>query len=75
MSGRNENYGNEQRRAGPVAPEKKPPEYYDEMDKRTREKEEKATTTKKTMGESFKKGGSIRGGGCETKGKTKGRMV
>jgi hypothetical protein len=24
---------------------------------------------------SYKKGGSIRGGGCETKGKTKGRMV
>ena len=70
------NYGNEQRRAGPVAPEKKPHEYYEAMDKITREKEEKAPTTKDTMKDKlFAKGGSIRGGGCESRGKTKGRMV
>lgn len=42
-----------------------------------RDKKEKAAPTTKTgMGEKlFAKGGSIRGGGCETKGKTKGRMV
>ena len=55
---------------------KKPPEYYEEMDKRVGDK---ASTTKSTMGEPFKKGGKIakysRGGGCESRGKTKGRMV
>ena len=42
-----------------------------------RDKKEKAAPTTKTgMGEKlFAKGGSIRGGGCETTGKTKGRMV
>jgi hypothetical protein len=40
--------------------------------------ESKAKTTKTTMGEGklkFKKGGAIRGGGCEQRGKTKGRFV
>jgi len=32
-------------------------------------------TTRDRMGEKFAKGGSIRGGGCESRGKTKGRMV
>ena len=32
-------------------------------------------TTRDRMGEKFAKGGSIRGGGCEQRGKTKGRMV
>ena len=32
-------------------------------------------TTRDLMGEKFAKGGSIRGGGCESRGKTKGRMV
>ena len=46
------------------------------MDAATRKKEEKAPTTKSGMGDKlFAKGGSIRGGGCETKGKTKGRFV
>ena len=45
-------------------------------DAEKRKKEDAAETTKKTMGDKlFAKGGSIRGGGCETKGKTKGRMV
>jgi hypothetical protein len=39
-------------------------------------KEAKAKTTKTGMGDKlFAKGGSIRGGGCESRGKTKGRMV
>lgn len=33
------------------------------------------STTLKDIGVPLAKGGSIRGGGCETKGKTKGRMV
>jgi hypothetical protein len=42
-----------------------------------REKAEKAApTTRTTMGDKpFKKGGSVRGGGIESKGKTKGRML
>ena len=32
-------------------------------------------TTRDRMGEKFAKGGSIRGGGIESRGKTKGRMV
>ena len=41
-----------------------------------REKEKKAPTTRTTMGDKpFKKGGSVRGGGVESKGKTKGRML
>ena len=39
-------------------------------------KEGKAPTTRTGMGDKlFAKGGSIRGGGCEQRGKTKGRMV
>lgn len=38
-------------------------------------KEAAAPTTKTEMGKLFKKGGSIRGGGCEQRGKTRGRMV
>ena len=38
-------------------------------------KEAAAPTTKTEMGKLFKKGGSIRGGGCEQRGKTKGRFV
>ena len=38
--------------------------------------EKAAQTTKSGMGDKlFAKGGSIRGGGCEQRGKTKGRMV
>jgi hypothetical protein len=36
---------------------------------------EQAKTENKAEKPKFKKGGSIRGHGCETKGKTKGRMV
>jgi len=45
------------------------------MEAAERAKAAKAPTTKTEMGEPFKKGGSIRGGGCEQRGKTKGRMV
>lgn len=38
-------------------------------------KEAAAPTTKTEMGKMFKKGGAIRGGGCEQRGKTKGRFV
>lgn len=34
-----------------------------------------AKAESKTIKPNFKKGGSVRGHGCETKGKTKGRMV
>lgn len=34
-----------------------------------------APTTKKTMGSVFKKGGVVRGSGCEQRGKTRGKMV
>tara|TARA_R110000868_G_scaffold9808_1_gene48307 strand:+ start:1516 stop:1734 length:219 start_codon:yes stop_codon:yes gene_type:complete len=45
-------------------------------DAATRKKEDKAPTTRTGMGDKlFAKGGSIRGGGCEQRGKTKGRMV
>ena len=45
-------------------------------DAEKRKKEDAAETTKKTMGDKlFAKGGSIRGGGIESKGKTKGRFV
>lgn len=45
-------------------------------DAAARKKEEKAPTTKSGMGDKlFAKGGSIRGGGIEQRGKTKGRFV
>jgi hypothetical protein len=47
----------------------------DVKDQKMREKEDAAPTTRTNMGKMFAKGGSIRGGGCETRGKTKGRMV
>jgi hypothetical protein len=71
MSDRNENYGNEQRRAGPVKaklPVNMQQAVDEANDAKTRALEDKAPRT-------MKKGGSIRGGGCETTGKTKGRMV
>jgi hypothetical protein len=49
--------------------EKPPSNFQDVMDAKTRAKEDKAIKS------GYAKGGSIRGGGCETKGKTKGRMV
>ena len=55
--------------------EKPPSNYQDVKDAKTRALEEKAQTTKTEMGKLFAKGGSIRGGGCESRGKTKGRMV
>jgi len=50
-------------------------------DKRRREKEGEATTTRNTMGKGFKKGGRVkssvskRADGCAKKGKTRGRVV
>ena len=45
-------------------------------DAAAKKKEGKAPTTRTGMGDKlFAKGGSIRGGGCESRGKTKGRMV
>ena len=50
-------------------------------DAEIRKKTSKASTTRKTMGEHFKKGGSVkssaskRADGCATKGKTRGKMV
>ena len=41
-------------------------------------KEAAAPTTRTEMGKgklTFKKGGSVRGSGCEQRGKTKGRMI
>ena len=56
--------------------EKPPSNYQEVVDAKTRALEEKAKTTKTGMGDKlFAKGGSIRGGGCESRGKTKGRMV
>jgi hypothetical protein len=46
------------------------------LDAMVRKKEDKAPTTKTNMGNKpFAKGGSIRGGGIEQRGKTKGRFV
>jgi len=36
---------------------------------------EKERQNRMTPAKKFAKGGSVRGGGCETKGKTKGRFV
>ena len=56
--------------------EKPPSNYQEVVDAKTRALEEKAKTTKTGMGDKlFAKGGSIRGGGIEQRGKTKGRMV
>lgn len=49
-------------------------------DRKIREEEEKrggAPTEKRPVNtpKSYAKGGKVRGGGCETKGKTKGRFV
>ena len=44
-------------------------------DNKYREKADKSPTTKTGMGEAFKRGGSIRGGGIESRGKTKGKMI
>jgi len=55
--------------------EKPPSNLQDVKDQKMREKEDAAPTTRTNMGKMFAKGGSIRGGGCETRGKTKGRMV
>ena len=52
--------------------EKPPSNYQDVVDAKTRALEEKAKTTKTGMGDKlFAKGGSIRGGGIEQRGKTK----
>ena len=94
MSDRNENYGNEQRRAGPVK-SKLPVNMQQAVDEandaKTRALEDKAPRTMKKGGRisakymSFSKTGkpagmkpvtkTARGGGIESKGKTKGRMV
>jgi hypothetical protein len=53
-------------------------ERQDYIDEQTRKKEDKAPTTRTEMGKgklTFKKGGSVRGSGCEQRGKTKGRMI
>jgi hypothetical protein len=49
--------------------EKPPSNFQDIMDAKTRAKEDK------TIKSGYAKGGSIRGGGIEQRGKTKGRMV
>lgn len=68
----------------PVPPEdKKPPEYDAEMERRARDKAKAAYDKVSPIGKSIPpmpvdkkaKGGSIRGGGIESRGKTKGRMV
>ena len=86
MADDKENYGNEQRRAGPVK-SKLPVNMQQAVDEandaKTRALEDKAIKDSKQPYEpEFLKGvvrkasgGSIRGGGCETKGQTKGRMV
>jgi hypothetical protein len=59
----------------PVGPSNEKQDYIDEQ---TRKKEGKAPTTRTEMGKgklTFKKGGAVRGGGCEQRGKTKGRMI
>lgn len=61
--------------------DKKPPEYYEEMERRTRAAEKKAYDEASPLGRSIPapekkaRGGSIRGGGCEQRGKTRGRMI
>lgn len=59
----------------PPAPQPPKEALQEYEDAKKRKLEEQAPTTKTEMGKPFKKGGSIRGGGCEVKGKTKGRFV
>jgi hypothetical protein len=55
--------------------------YQEQKDERTRKEEEKrggAPTSKQpvsTPKPGYKKGGKVRGGGCEQRGKTKGKFV
>jgi len=61
----------------PMPPE--PPEMQEYRDKKMREKEDKAPTTRSTMGEGklkFRAGGYVTSAdGCAVRGKTKGRMI
>ena len=70
------NYGNEQRRAGPVAPEKKPSNYQEVMDaKEEMDKQRQENAAPRVMKSGGKVSKYARGGGIESRGKTKGRMV